>query len=210
MSKLPFVPFDPLKERVNIIDVMNALPLEMVAQKRPGEWRGKCPACQSADKSLVVTDGKGYTCYSRRGQAMEAQGDVIQLVRHVLDLNEPLEAAHWIVDAFHLDIDELRGKKTVTKPSTVLTKKPIEEGSRGANPPIVAQRGMRPLEHLEPEHEAVTALGLIPDDARRIGVGYAPRGVMKGTVAWPVRLSDGTLIGYIGLSAAILPSNWRY
>ncbi len=47
------------------------------------------------------------------------------------------------------------------------------------------------------------------EDAERIGVGYAKRGVMRGTVAIPVRLDDGTLIGYIGIEDAVLPPRWQ-
>jgi len=66
------------------------------------------------------------------------------------------------------------------------------------------------LDYLIHDHEAVVALGIEPEDAKRLGCGYAPRGLMKGTVAWPVRLSDGTLVGYVGCNDVILPPRWNF
>lgn len=73
-----------------------------------------------------------------------------------------------------------------------------------------AERGFKPLDYLDPDHEAVTAVGFDPEDAKSLGVGYAPRGVLRGTVAVPVRLEDGTLAGYLGVTEATLPGSWRF
>lgn len=56
---------------------------------------------------------------------------------------------------------------------------------------------LEPLQHLDTNHEAVVAL-MTPADAQRIGAGYAKKGILRGHIAWPIRLEDGTLIGYIG------------
>ena len=66
-----------------------------------------------------------------------------------------------------------------------------------------------PLTYLEADHEAVTAAGLDPEIAELIGAGYAPRGTMKGTVAVPVRLADGTLVGYLGITECLTPQKWH-
>lgn len=71
-------------------------------------------------------------------------------------------------------------------------------------------KGFKALDYLVHDHEAVVALGFEPDDAERLGIGYAPRGVLRGTVAVPVRLQDGTLSGYLGIQDATLPPSWRF
>jgi DNA primase len=71
------------------------------------------------------------------------------------------------------------------------------------------ERGFRPLDYLNSEHEAVEVLGFDPEDAKALGIGFAPRGLMKGMVAIPVRLPDGTLAGYIGVTDAKLPPTWN-
>lgn len=60
---------------------------------------------------------------------------------------------------------------------------------------------LKPLDYLQPEHEAVEALGIKPDILKATGGGYAPRGILRGTVAIAVRRQDGTLVGYIGIPA---------
>jgi hypothetical protein len=37
----------------------------------------------------------------------------------------------------------------------------------------------------------------------------ANRGIMRGHVAVPIRLQDGTLAGYIGITEAKLPPRWH-
>ena len=59
--------------------------------------------------------------------------------------------------------------------------------------------------YLEPAHEAVLALGLTPERATALGIGYAGRGTMKGRVLIPLRTADGTLTGYAGFSAILDP-----
>lgn len=108
-------------------------------------------------------------------------GDQLQLVAHAKGISVK-DAAAWLQGA---------------EPAK-------EKKGKGAG------KGFAPLDYLEHDHEAVIALGFEPDDAERLGIGFAPRGVLKGTVAVPVRLSDGTLSGYVGIQEAKLPPSWRF
>lgn len=109
-------------------------------------------------------------------------GDVLALVAHVQGCSVK-EAAQWLSGP-----QPAKEKKGEKKPD----------------------KGFAPLDYLAHDHEAVVALGFEPDDAERLGIGYAPRGVLRGTVAVPVRLADGTLSGYIGIQDATLPPSWRF
>jgi DNA primase len=73
-----------------------------------------------------------------------------------------------------------------------------------------AERGFRRLDYLEVNHEAVQALGFDAEDAEKLGIGFAPRGVLRGKVAVPIRLEDGTLTGYIGITDCQLPPKWSW
>jgi hypothetical protein len=42
-----------------------------------------------------------------------------------------------------------------------------------------------------------------------LGIGYAPKGMMKGYVAIPTRLPTGELTGYIGITEAKLPKEFH-
>ena len=169
---MSYLDFDAIKADHPIGDVAERLGLNL---KRSGkQMRGKCPVCEaSSDRNLVITPEKGvYYCFSD-GKG----GDVIALEGHVMGLGVK-DAAAWIAgDTCHKD-------KTDPKER------------RGD------ERGFKPLDYLDPEHEAVLAVGFEPDDALALGIGYAPRGVLRGTVAVPVRNDDGTIAGYIGITEA--------
>jgi hypothetical protein len=107
-------------------------------------------------------------------------GDVISLVAFVKGMSVK-DAANWI-----------EGTQR-TEP---------EKGTKGED-------GFKPLDYLQHDHDAVVALGFDPADAERLGVGFAPRGLMKGTVAIPIRTADGKLAGYIGVTDATLPPRWN-
>lgn len=113
--------------------------------------------------------------------ALERGGDVLALVQLVNNCSTK-EAAEFLSGTVPLE-----------------KRKPPQQ-SKG-------ERGFRPLDYLQPDHAAVEALGL-DEIAETIGLGYAPRGIMKGKVAVPIRTDDGTLIGYIGIEEATVPPRW--
>jgi DNA primase len=115
--------------------------------------------------------------------AMGKGGDAIALVALVNQVSAR-EAAQWIVGT----TSEPEKSKKVDKPS----------------------EGFAPLTYLEHDHEAVIALGFEPEDAQKLGIGFAPRGVLRGTVAIPVRTADGILRGYLGCTDATLPKSWHF
>src|SRR5207302_3432444 len=61
-----------------------------------------------------------------------------------------------------------------------------------------------PVEH---DHPAVEAVGFDPETAERLGIGFAAKGMMRGTVAIPIRTTEGVLVGYIGITEARLLRN---
>ena len=163
-------------------------PIEEVAERlgltlKPSgkQRRGKCPVCAGGgDRNLVITPEKGVYYCFADGKG----GDAIALVAHINGIGVK-EAATWIAG-------DTPNRETVPKE---------KKGS---------ERGFKPLDYLEPEHEAVAAVGFEPDDAAALGIGYAPRGVLRGTVALPLRNADGSIAGYIGITEAKLPPKWEY
>ena len=82
--------------------------------------------------------------------------------------------------------------------------------SATGSPPEKETRTFQPLDYLEYEHADVQALGFDLESATRLGIGYAKKGIMRGKIAVPVRLEDGTLCGYIGVTEAKLPPRWQF
>lgn len=168
---------------LDFADVKSAVPIEEAVRKLGltlkqgnGQLRGVCPACpQAGARALVVTPSKG-AFYC---WGIKKGGDQITLAAHVRQI--PAK------DAAHL----LMGDAP-----------PVPESEGGKDN---GSRTLQPLSYLETDHPAVEAVGFNPDDAKAIGIGYASKGLMRGTVAVPVRLPDGTLVGYIGVTEAVLP-----
>ena len=147
-----------------------------------GDTNGPCPSGEGGERALVITPAKGV-CYSF---ACEKGGDVLALVQLINDCSAK-EAAQFLSGSVPLE------KTARSSP---------EKGSE-------ARGGFAPLPYLEADHPAVEAIGFEPEDAQHLGIGYAPRGTMRGTVAIPMRTQEGILAGYIGITEAKLPPKWE-
>lgn len=185
---MPFIDFQEIKEKVSFADTIALLKLEL---KRSGnQWRGPCTTCQSGgDRALVVTDGKGWFCF-----ALKKGGDQISLAAHVLDL--PVKDAAG-------ELAHRAGIVHVPSTSTSTVRKntvPESEGGGGSK--------LSPLSYLEHEHDAVVAVGFDTEFCKEHGIGYAPRGMMRGTIAIPFRDTNGTLLGYLGVEDCRLPPDF--
>lgn len=58
---------------------------------------------------------------------------------------------------------------------------------------------LKELDYLIAQHEMVQALGLPAHVATALGAGFAPRGIMAGRIALPLRLPSGKLVAYVGI-----------
>ena len=173
---MSYLDFEAIKASVTFEQALGLLQLEV---KRSGnQWRLPCPACKGADRSLVVTEGKGAFCFtSHKG------GDVIWLVSHVMGTDAKASAK--------LLHDSLKG----TVPQAVTQ----ASGAEG---------GFKPLDYLEHEHDAVKAIVFDTEFCKAHGIGYAGKGILRGTIAIPFRDEHGTLLGYIGVEDCKLPPSF--
>lgn len=173
-----FLDFGLLKEQISFEDAIDYLGLKL---KRNGaQWRGACPSCKTGgDRALVITEGRGFFCF-----ALHKGGDQIALAAHVLELPAK-DAAHEL--ASRAGIVPSRNSTSTVRSSTV----PESEAGGGSK--------LSPLSYLEHEHDAVVAIGLDPAFCKAHGIGYAPRGVVRGSVAIPFRDETGKLLGYFGV-----------
>lgn len=185
-----FVDFAALKDQVSFAQAIELLDLRL--KLAGNQFRGACPVCKNAgDRALVVTPDKGFFCFG-----LKKGGDQIALAAHVLDLPAK-EAA--IELAQRAGLNHERNSTSGTVPSRTVPKERDGEGTQK----------LQPLSYLEHDHEAVHAVGFDTEFCKEHGIGYAPRGMMRGTVAIPFRDEDGTLLGYIGLTEATLPADFR-
>lgn len=191
---MPYVDFKELKRSVRMLDVIEWLEIKLKPEGKT--FRGPCPYCNSRDdRALVATPSEHiWYCHSEA-----VGGDTIALVAKHFGCSTR-DAALKMKES--CGNSEPVHRSTVTIPST-----------KPERPPVKGDV-LQPLAHLKHEHEALTALGISPEACRALGVGCASKGLMRGRVAFPLRLPDGTLIGYAGLATTadqaplmLLPSN---
>jgi DNA primase len=182
MAGKEFIDFADLKNRVSIAQCVQMLDLRM---KGNDQLRSACPSCRNGgERALAVNISKSsYYCFSD-GKG----GDQIALVAHIRGVSQR-EAALEMAEHFR-----------------IATPKQDE----APKPQVIATGGMKPLDYLEHTHDAVQVLGFDPETAEALGIGYASKGLMRGTIAVPIRLEDGTLAGYIGVTdIEKMPTKWQ-
>ena len=178
---MPYIDFAAVKQQHTIDQVAAMLGLSL---KPSGEQlRGKCPICDSEnDRALVITPSNNvFYCHDAK-----EGGDQISLVSHIQGVGMK-QAAELIVG------------DTKNDPS------PEEDpGTRTSNSPT----SPFPLQYLVYKHEMVQAIGFPALTAETLGIGYAPKGIMRGKVAVPI-YSNGSIVGYLGITEAKLPPRWQ-
>lgn len=167
-----FYDYDAIKRDISIELAMVYLKLRF-HKEGTSHWRGVCPKCGGDDRTLAINFERGvFHC-----KAADIGGSVLDLTMHVRKCSLK-EAAQFLLDNFE--------KKTApTAPQK------NEQGTK--------EFTFQPLSHLAHEHESVQDMKLPKEVAEAAGIGFASRGLMKSFVAFPVRLPDGTLVGYIGI-----------
>lgn len=167
--------FADIKRRFSIEKTAQLLGL--VLKPASGGFRGPCPACKSGgERALAITPSRaGFYCF-----ASKEHGDCIQLVAHIKGI-EIKAAADWL-------------DGTNREPKTG----PVRRDGGTVS-------GFAELDYLEGDHPAVAAIGFAPEVIERLRLGYAPKGVLRGTVAIPLRDETGELLGYIGVEDCKLP-----
>jgi DNA primase len=179
-----FVDFADVKARCSIVDAVALLGLKTTEERN--QLRAPCPACgNGGPRAIVITPSKGlFHCFPSK-----AGGDQIALVSHVKNLSQK--------DAATLMLGQ-------SSPGTVRSTSPVP-----ATGTSTVQDKFPPLDYLEADHITVEALGLSQETAEALGIGYAPKGMMKGYVAIPIRLPTGELTGYIGVTEARVPKEFH-
>ena len=169
------IDFNELKQRVSIEQAADMLGLKLT---RSGpQRRCACPICKSGgDRAFVITPAKGvYYCFG-----CGKGGDAITMAANVRGCSVR-EAAEFLAG-------KGRGGSPPAKSNS----------SRDDSPQPRGEQGLRPLDYLQPAHEAVQALGVSPETAGHFGAGFAPRGILRGRFAIPLHDPAGTLLAYCG------------
>ena len=163
--------FKNIRDNVRIEEVAAWLGLQPAKKMFSEQLRVECPVNGGGKRALVITPSKNrYFCFC---PDCNEGGDAIQLTAKVRQI--PARDAALALQAQFLN----HTYRNDFAPQEKLAK--VEE-------------------KLIFEHEAVQALGLTPDQARLLGIGFMKGGTMPGRILVPIRTRDGVTTGYIGLA----------
>ena len=179
MAKL--VDFAALKAAMTIEQAAQHLGLKL--NPEGDKFRALCPACKTEDRrAVVITPSKGlFYCFT----AAEG-GDLIRLAAHCRQ--EPIK-----------DAAKFLWNRTCTSTGTV-------HGSDSPKPAKVPDQKLEKVAaRLERKHPEVQALGLTPEMAEALGIGYDKKGILRGRVLIPL-YKDGELAGFMGYAPDLEPT----
>jgi DNA primase len=155
------------------VPIENLITLFDIPVKKHGaSFRGSCPKCGGSERTLVITPGKGAYCWAEK-----KGGDAIFLISHIHNLS-PRDAA--------VEIAARAGLQTEAKP---------EPATNGNDLSRIAAT-------LDYEHEMIQAFGLSPDQAKKLGIGYKPKGKFAKMVVVPLH-HGGALVGYAAVDGIL-------
>ncbi len=210
MAKRISIPFKKVVEQVDLIDACEHLGIKL--KKSGRSYRGQCPECDN--KRMAVTPGEGFICHQ-----CDLNGDVIALVKAQEVFNGMYEAAAYLVDVFDLEF----GNSTVSrKRNSTVTKNSTRTVPKERNSTVPAKRGSKRRKKLDPltaamkvaarldqEHELVAEMGLEPEEAEQLCIGYAKSGVLAGHVGILIRDENGNPLRYFAAEAGYFCSQFE-
>lgn len=173
----PPVNFKALKEIT--FEQAIAFLTELKLYKKEGEQlRFPCPACGGDNKrALSIHPVNGFRCFA----STKKGSDAVALVAHVRRIAQ--------YDAGRLLEDHFLGERREDRAPSPARKAEPDGGGE-----------LRALDYLEPEHPVADMLGLSAATLQALGGGFAPRGTMAGRLLIPLRMNDGSLVGYLGIA----------
>lgn len=180
---MPKEDFDSVIAAVTWEKAMELLGLKMTGKNvRSGElqYRGECPHHKTGkDRAIVVTPGKGWYCWGSGHNGRT----VIGLASHIRLCSEP-HAARFLMGSPQPE------KK---KPADSGTSKPEGEKPHQAFDP----EGYK--QKLNYDHADVQAAApwLTPEIAEQLAIGFAPSGLHRKRIAFPIRDTKGREVCWI-------------
>jgi DNA primase len=198
-----FVDFKEVKSRVTIVQILERYDLVRTLKSSGDRLSGPCPIHKGTNPTQfrVSISRNCWNCFGNCGRG----GNVIDFV----SLREGLpfrDAALLLQEWFMPDkrserVAEsappfVRREQPPTPPSP--SGPPTDSGSNdedeaGENPPLSFE-----LKSLKQDHPYLGERGLTRATVERYGIGYCPRGCLRGYIAIPIRDREGRIVAYIG------------
>ena len=189
-SKTEWIDFKEIKEKVRIEDILKHYDLLEGLKRRNDELVGFCPIHDknqyNKDSFCANTKKNNWHCF-----ACGAGGNILDFVAQMEEV-EIREAALLVQSWFGITSEgkelakEKREERKPKREKAEFEKEPV-------NSPLTFE-----LKNLDPNHPYLKERGLEKETIKVFGLGYCPRGLMKGRIAIPIHNENGELVAYAG------------
>jgi DNA primase len=173
-----------VRDNVDIVKVAEYLGLKLTKKMLSEQMRVECPVSGGGPRALVITPSMGrYYCFAPE---CREGGDSVHLAAKILKI--PARDAALQLQSKFLN--------ATYKPDF----SPQEKLSKVH-------------EKLEWQHEEVQKLGLTPEQAQKLSIGWMAGGTMPKRLLLAVRTREGVVIGYVGIPAGTdlkAPKTWYH
>lgn len=191
-SKSGFIDFKLLKQRVQIMDILDHYGLRETLHPSGKTLVGSCPICGGeSDRFRVSPEKNVWNCFGKECKGGNALDFVAK--KEAVPLRE---AAQRIVEWLKLDLDSEPIAKVIPSipTGTEATPQPIDPVEHaGVNKPLKFE-----LQHLDSSHSYLKERGLSKETVETFGLGYCDRGIMRGRVVVPLHNREGKVVAYLG------------
>lgn len=207
MPSNAFVDFKLVKARVTITQVLERYDLMRVFKRSGDRLSGPCPLHRGTNPTQfrVSVSKHCWNCFGSCGRG----GNIIDFVS--LREGVPFRDAALLLQEWFIPEGTASTAKLAESPPRQFTHPPSPPGDdpprtsvpaddssdddaeAGENPPLSFE-----LKSLKRDHPYLAERGLAAAIVESYGIGYCPKGCLRGYVAIPVRNRGGSLVAYIG------------
>jgi DNA primase len=199
MSQRPYVSFAEVKEKVSILDVLDALGIADHFQRKNDTLTGVCPLpahkhgpCPNTEQFKISVKKNLWKCFGD----CDKGGDIISLVKEYMGYDDA-HVRFYFSEHFgdRLRLSKPNGVRNnesatnSTKDDTETVKQPTQDGSLRQEASQSQSKPIKPLRfrlNLNTNVPYLHERGLTDETIMRYGLGLCNRGVLKSYIAIPV------------------------
>lgn len=185
-----FVNFTEVKASVNITQILDHYHLLDDLKREPSGYAGSCPFCDSGSpRPFRASEEKNcFNCLS-----CKTGGNILDFVVEMEDCTIR-ESALQIQEWFDLETKSSSSRKPRKKHAS---KKKAKKSEVTPSEPKRSKPLGFTLE-LDDQHKWFEENGIDPETVDEFGLGFCPKGVLQGCIAFPVHDEKFQLAGYVG------------
>ena len=201
-----FVDFKEVKSRVTIVQILERYDLVRTFKRLADRFSGPCPIHGGTNPTQfrVSISKNCWNCFGTCGRGGNVI-DFVSLREGVPFRDAALLLQEWFMpDKTAVKVAEPSPPPLPSNPPAPPDNKPPsgvvsatdpsdDDDDAGENPPLSFE-----LKSLKQDHPYLGERGLTQATVQSYGIGYCPKGCLRGYIAIPIRNRDGALLAYIG------------